>query len=152
MMMTAPGAPNCSSSIRLRCDLQPPSSAIGTAASSTSSALPSRSRPWVLPRSLLSAWTLGVFSDSQVIERRSAQPHSGLATSALKGRWIMEQLQFPELVDIETVARLLGVGERYVRRMVSERRVPIVKVGHYVRFDLADIRNWVEQQRRPDAS
>ena len=31
--------------IRLRCDLQPPSSAIGTAASSTSSALPSRSRP-----------------------------------------------------------------------------------------------------------
>jgi len=101
---------------------------------------------------LLSAWTLGVSSDSQVIERRSAQPHSGSATSALKGRWIMEQLQFPELVDIETVARLLGVGERYVRRMVSERRVPIVKVGHYVRFDLADIRNWVEQQRRPDAS
>ena len=63
----------------------------------------------------------------------------------------MEQLQFPELVDIETVAKLLGVGERYVRRMVSERRVPIVKVGHYVRFDLADIRNWVEQQRRPTA-
>lgn len=62
-----------------------------------------------------------------------------------------QQLQFPELVDIETVARLLGVGERYVRRMVAERRVPTVKIGHYVRFDLADIRNWVEQQRRPDA-
>jgi hypothetical protein len=57
----------------------------------------------------------------------------------------MEQLQFPELVDIETVARLLGVGERYVRRMV-------VKVGHYVRFDLADIRKFVEQRRRPEAS
>ena len=63
----------------------------------------------------------------------------------------MEQLQFPELVDIETVARLLGVGERYVRRMVAERRVPIVKIGHYVRFDLADIRKWIEEQRRPDA-
>jgi len=68
-----------------------------------------------------------------------------------KGRWIMEQLQFPELVDIETVARLLGAGERYVRRMVSERRVPIVKVGHYVRFDLADIRKFVEQRRQPEA-
>ena len=64
----------------------------------------------------------------------------------------MEQLQFPELVDIATVAKLLGVGERYVRRMVAERRVPTVKIGHYVRFDLADIRKWVEQQRRPDAS
>ncbi len=71
-----PGARNCSSSDRLRCDPQAPSSAIGTAASSVSSALPSRSRPWVLPRPSLSARTLGVSSDSQVIERRSAQPHS----------------------------------------------------------------------------
>jgi len=75
-----------------------------------------------------------------------------LATSALKGEVDHGATAISELVDIETVARLLGVGERYVRRMVSERRVPIVKVGHYVRFDLADIRNWVEQQRRPDAS
>ena len=147
-----PARRNCSSSDRLRCDLRAPSSAIGTAASSVSSALPSRSRPWVLPRSSLSAWTLGVSSDSQVIERRSAQPHSGLATSALKVEVDHGAVAISELVDIETVARLLGVGERYVRRMVSERRVPIVKVGHYVRFDLADIRKWVEQQRRPDAS
>ena len=64
----------------------------------------------------------------------------------------VEPLSFPELVDIEKVAKLLGVGERYVRRMVAERRVPIVKVGHYVRFDVADIRKWVEEQRRPNAS
>jgi excisionase family DNA binding protein len=63
-----------------------------------------------------------------------------------------QQLQFPELIDIRTLARLLGVGERYVRRMVAERRVPTVKVGHYVRFDLADIRTWIDDQRRPDAS
>jgi len=60
----------------------------------------------------------------------------------------MEQLQFPELVDIETVAKLLGVGERYVRRMVAERRIEFVKIGHYVRFDLAVVRDWVESQRR----
>jgi excisionase family DNA binding protein len=63
-----------------------------------------------------------------------------------------EQLRFPELIDIETVAKLLGVGERYVRRMAAERRVPTVKIGHYVRFDLEDIRKWVEEQRRPNAS
>jgi len=61
----------------------------------------------------------------------------------------VEQLQFPELVDIKTVAKLLGVGERYVRRMVAENVVPIVKVGHYVRFDLEDIRRFVEEHRRP---
>jgi excisionase family DNA binding protein len=48
------------------------------------------------------------------------------------------------------VARLLGVGQRYVRRMVPERRVPAVKIGHYVRFDLADIRRFVKEHRRPD--
>jgi excisionase family DNA binding protein len=61
----------------------------------------------------------------------------------------MEQLQFPELVDIETVANLLGVGERYVRRMVANREIEVVKVGHYVRFDLDVVRHWVETRRRP---
>jgi excisionase family DNA binding protein len=76
--------------------------------------------------------------------------YAAAQTSAVKGRWIMEQLQFPELVDIETVAKLLDVGERYVRRMVAERRVPTVKIGHFVRFDLADIRRFVEEHRRPE--
>ncbi len=60
----------------------------------------------------------------------------------------MEQLQFPELVDIETVTKLLGVGERYVRRMVAERQIEFVKIGHYVRFDLEVVRKWVEERRR----
>jgi hypothetical protein len=34
--------------------------------------------------------------------------------------------------------------------MVAERRVPTVKIGHYVRFDLADIRRFVEEHRRPE--
>ena len=62
-----------------------------------------------------------------------------------------EQLGFPELIDISTLAKLLGVGERYVRRMIAERRVPTVKVGRLVRFDLAEIRRWIEEQRRPPA-
>jgi len=57
--------------------------------------------------------------------------------------------EFPQLIDIGTFALLLGVGERYVRRMVAERRVPTVKVGHLVRFDLAEISKWLEERRRP---
>ena len=59
------------------------------------------------------------------------------------------QLKFPELIDIATLAGLLGVGQRYVRRMVAEERVEVVKIGHLVRFDLNHIRNWIEEQRRP---
>jgi excisionase family DNA binding protein len=57
--------------------------------------------------------------------------------------------RFLELIDAPTLARLLGVKERYVRRMVAERRVSTVKLGHLLRFDLAEIRRWLEEQRRP---
>lgn len=63
-----------------------------------------------------------------------------------------EQPGFPELIDISALAKLLGVGERYVRRMVAERRVPTVKVGLPARFDLGEIRRWIDRQRRPDTS
>jgi len=53
------------------------------------------------------------------------------------------------LVGMETVARLLGVGERYVRRMVAERRIEFVKIGHSVRFDLGVVCERVEDRRRP---
>ena len=59
------------------------------------------------------------------------------------------QYRVPELVDVETVAKLLGVGDRYVRRLVAERQIEIVKVGHYVRFDLQVVRKWVEDRRSP---
>lgn len=62
------------------------------------------------------------------------------------------QLQFPELIDVTTLAQLLGVNERYVRRMVQERRVATVKVGRLVRFDLAEIRDFLVRERRPSAS
>ncbi len=60
-----------------------------------------------------------------------------------------DQEPFPTLIDTPQLAALLGVGERYVRRMVSWRRVPTVKVGRLVRFDLAEIHEWLRRQRRP---
>ena len=85
--------------------------------------------------------------------RRAVRTAGGLAPRANETRRSIanddEQLGFPELIDIARLADLLGVGERYVRRMVAERRVPTVKVGRLVRFDLADIRQWLEERRRP---
>ncbi len=56
----------------------------------------------------------------------------------------------PELIDIETLAHLLGDSVRHVRRLVAERRVPYLKVGHFVRFDPAEIVEWLDHTRQPE--
>jgi excisionase family DNA binding protein len=45
------------------------------------------------------------------------------------------------------LAGALGVGVRQIRRLVEERRIPFVKVGRYVRFDVDDVARWVEDHR-----
>jgi len=53
----------------------------------------------------------------------------------------------PELIDIETLAKLLGDSVRHVRRLVAERRIPYLKVGHFIRFDPDEIAIWLNAQR-----
>lgn len=43
------------------------------------------------------------------------------------------------LLDIGDLAELLNISVRHVRRLVAERRVPYLKVGHLVRFEPAAI-------------
>jgi excisionase family DNA binding protein len=51
------------------------------------------------------------------------------------------------LMNIEELARWFGTSPRHVRRLVQERRVPFVKIGHFIRFDSADILAWLELQK-----
>ena len=51
------------------------------------------------------------------------------------------------LLDIPAVAELLGVKERFVRRLVEENRVTYHKVGKFVRFYQRDITDWVDEGR-----
>lgn len=60
--------------------------------------------------------------------------------------------KLPELLDITTLAQHLGVTTRHIRRLVHERRIPYIKWGHLIRFDLADIATWLEDNRRPAAN
>ena len=57
----------------------------------------------------------------------------------------------PELLDITTLAQHLGVQTRHIRRLVHEKRIPYIKWGHLIRFDPADIKTWLEDNRRPPA-
>ena len=55
----------------------------------------------------------------------------------------------PPLLDITALAELLGVQPRHIRRLVAERRIPIIKWGRLIRFDPDEIRRWIDRYRRP---
>ena len=51
------------------------------------------------------------------------------------------------LLDKDDVARWLCTSVRHVQRLVQERRLPYAKVGHFVRFDAADVSQWIDEQK-----
>jgi len=51
------------------------------------------------------------------------------------------------LLDIEGAALRLNVTRRFMRRLVAEKRVPYLKVGKFIRFDPADLSNWLSTRR-----
>ncbi len=51
------------------------------------------------------------------------------------------------LLGVRELADVLGTNERFVRRLVAERRLPFHKVGKYVRFDPRDIEAWLSEHR-----
>ena len=59
--------------------------------------------------------------------------------------------ELPTLITIAAVAEYLGVSVRDVRRLVFERRIPYVKWGHLLRFDIDDINAWLADLRVPAA-
>jgi excisionase family DNA binding protein len=52
------------------------------------------------------------------------------------------------LLDIRAAANRLGCSERFVRRLVQERRIPFIKLGGTrVRFMNSDLDHWIAAQR-----
>ena len=63
----------------------------------------------------------------------------------------MNDHQPAPLLDLPAVAARLGVNHRHIRRLVAERRIPYIKWGHLLRFDPAELREWIDTYRRhPD--
>lgn len=48
------------------------------------------------------------------------------------------------LLTIPQAAEVLNVGERFIPRLVSERRIVFRKVGRHVRFRPADLEDYIE--------
>jgi len=64
--------------------------------------------------------------------------------------WETDSMAAPPLLDVSGLAERLGVTERFVRRLVAERRVPFLKLGKFVRFDPRDIESWLAEASVPE--
>jgi excisionase family DNA binding protein len=61
----------------------------------------------------------------------------------------VEQLPFPELLDITEAAVFLCTSIRHMRRLVTEDKLSVVKIGGKLRFDRADLQKFIDDHRRP---
>lgn len=52
-----------------------------------------------------------------------------------------------ELFTVEEAAKLLNVSVRFVRRLVAERRIAVVRLGRHVRLAQADLEAFVAAGR-----
>jgi excisionase family DNA binding protein len=59
----------------------------------------------------------------------------------------------PRLLDIKEVAVYTGLSVHTLYTMVSQRRIPFVKIGRLTKFDRYEIDRWITSQsvkaRRP---
>lgn len=53
------------------------------------------------------------------------------------------------LLTIGQAAELFGTGERFVRRLISERRLPYVKLARHVRIERSAVDAFIESGRVP---
>lgn len=51
------------------------------------------------------------------------------------------------LLDVRGAAQHMGVTERFMRRLVEERRIPYYKVGKFVRFSEEDLDSFLTSVR-----
>lgn len=56
------------------------------------------------------------------------------------------------LLSVPKAAEYMDVGERFVRRLVSESRVPVQHVGRHVRIRRSALDRWLATQERPAAA
>ena len=54
-----------------------------------------------------------------------------------------------ELLTVNQAGEYLGTGERFVRRLVAQRRIPYVKLGKYVRLQRSSLDAFIEAGRVP---
>jgi excisionase family DNA binding protein len=71
----------------------------------------------------------------------------GKRASPYEEEFVMAKPAASGMIGVDELASELGVTVRYVRRVVAERRIRYVKVGHLVRFERQAIDSWIEANK-----
>lgn len=53
------------------------------------------------------------------------------------------------LLTVPMAGAYTGLGERYIRRLRAERRIPCFRIGGRIMFDPDDLDVFIEQHREP---
>lgn len=62
-----------------------------------------------------------------------------------------ERLPQRPLLTVRMAGTYTGLGERYIRRLRAERRIPCVCIGGRLLFDPDDLDRFIESHRQPAA-
>lgn len=57
-----------------------------------------------------------------------------------------------KLLDYQQLSDWLNDSVRHLRRLVAENKIPYLKVGHYIRFDPAQIARWLDAHHHDPAA
>jgi excisionase family DNA binding protein len=81
------------------------------------------------------------------------QSAKGGARAAIAGRLRRtrgiqnQQPTFTPLIDAKAASRLLGVPHTWLLAQAREGRIPHHRLGHYVRFNPDDLKEWLHETR-----
>lgn len=89
---------------------------------------------------------LATLPDHSVSPGPSPHPDPRSATKTGRPR-NSSSAKVPQLLDMAAVADIMATSVRHIQRLVSERRIPYLKVGHFVRFDQSEIIAWLDERR-----
>lgn|GEM_PF-908099 len=74
---------------------------------------------------------------------------TGSRVAAAAGRPVLPRPRVAghDLVSVPQAAERLGTPERFIRRLVAQRRIRFYKVGRYIRFDITDLDAFIDTGR-----
>ncbi len=80
-------------------------------------------------------------------QRPAGLLRSSAARLLHRRRVIAETAGFTPLLDAKAAGRLLGVPHTWLLAQARAGRIPHHRLGHYVRFDINDLRQWLQETR-----
>lgn len=51
------------------------------------------------------------------------------------------------MLNVHEMSKELNLSESGLYQMISQRRIPFLKIGRSVRFDSEEIRKWLEEKK-----